>query len=547
MLSPSLPVSLLPSIAVVPSLYARAPMATSIELPKLRIPIEAARRQQETGHNYDDTYTRGSAVGYPSALPVPVKTKASSAAQSPYGPTTRSPSSPSSFFTQSEMAKLGLTPLVEAAEQIRPSTAEASLPLYGHFSPLKRELSLTHRLPSMMHAMGGYPLDASAVPKRARIGSDVDMDMQASNSLLSHMPRQAMIYPSVPQQQSQQQLYHQSNEQHTTSYVPMTEVPNISMTRSKLPSAHGLPACSGASVWGIVLNTGKFPTDICLNENGSGSGASAIALFNSHEIQSSNENIIDTEVSSEVKQGQWPVDEEEHTTALIQAVKKGEEWELPLNVSMRKCVANNLQCNIMQVSKKLPSLGLSPRDPVGQEHEPVNLRDKSFNPLSLKSIMNNESSALPSSDVCDVAETIAHWNPTRQIPSGKSVGETKKRTQRVLKRSDYSQSGMVRSGRWSVEEENYAKAMIEAFKAGYLPLHGNVSLRKFLSEVLMCHPMRISKKFVGYVRKYHWYRITAGKCDLEAKRQALYRLICLERVFWTSLHSERPPSLRRDD
>ncbi|KAJ0399765.1 hypothetical protein P43SY_010552 [Pythium insidiosum] len=99
--------------------------------------------------------------------------------------------------------------------------------------------------------------------------------------------------------------------------------------------------------------------------------------------------------------------------------------------------------------------------------------------------------------------------------------------------------GAVRSGRWSVEEENYAKAMIEAFKAGYLPLHGNVSLRKFLSEVLVCHPMRISKKFVGYVRKYHWYRIAAGKCDPEAKRQALERLCVLEHEFWASLQQNQ--------
>ncbi|CAI5719927.1 unnamed protein product [Peronospora effusa] len=546
-------------MAVAPSPHARPPMVTSVDLPKLRIPTETARRHQRraastTGHSYDDTFTRASAVGYNSALLVPIKTEASSAGQSPYGLTTRSPSSPSSFFTQPEMAKRGLTSLLESADQIRLSAAEASPPLYGHSSPLKRELSLTHTLPSIMQAMGGYPLDTLAVPKRARIGSDFDMDLQASDSLLGHMPRQAMKYPFVrrqqSQQQSQQQPCHQSNEQHTTSCVPMIEVQNISMSGSKSPSAHGLPTNSGASVWGIVVNTGKFPSDMCLSENGSGSGASSIAPLNLHENQSSSEGLIDTEISSEVKQGQWPVDEEEHTTALIQAVKKGEEQEeLPLDVSTRKCVASNLQRNTMRVSKKLPSLTLSPRGPIGQENEPVNTRVKSFNPLSLMSIMNNESSASPSSDVYDVAETIANSNLVRQSPSGKSTRETKKPIQRVLKRSDYSQSGMVRSGRWSVEEEDYAKAMIEAFKAGYLPLHGNVSLRKFLSEVLVCHPMRISKKFVGYVRKYHWYRIAADKCDLEAKRQVLYRLTYLERVFWTSLQqsSEWPPSLRRDD
>ncbi|DBA05413.1 TPA: hypothetical protein N0F65_007575 [Lagenidium giganteum] len=137
---------------------------------------------------------------------------------------------------------------------------------------------------------------------------------------------------------------------------------------------------------------------------------------------------------------------------------------------------------------------------------PTNSRGESFNALSIKNIMNDDKAS--------------------RSPSPKK---------RSLKRSDYSQHGVVRSGRWSTEEENYAKAMIDAFKSGYLPLHGNVSLRKFLSEVLVCHPMRVSKKFVGYVRKYHWYRIAAGKCDPELKHQALQNLCRLERIFWTSL------------
>ena len=396
---------------------------------------------------------------------------------------------------------------------------------------------------------GTYPVDTLAVPKRARIESDVNMDTQASNSLFGHISRQAIIYPSVIQQLSQQQSNHQLNEQYIASYVPMT-VPNISMNEPILPSAHELPACPGASIWEIVLNTGKFPTDIRLRENKSGRMTSPISPFNLHEIQSRSEDAFDTEISSEVKQGQWSEgDDEEHPTALIQAGKKGEKQKLSLDVSTWKRVANNMQCNTIRVSKKLAGLSSNPRDLGGQDHKPVNLHDRSFNPLSLKSIMNNESSASPSFDVYDVAETIASSNFSRPNLKGKSVGETKKLTQRVLKRSDYSQSGMVRSGRWSKEEENYAKAMIEAFKAGYLPLHGNVSLRKFLSEVLVCHPMRISKKFVGYVRKYHWYRIAASKCDLEAKREVLYRLAYLERVFWTSLqqNNERPTSLCRDD
>lgn len=346
---------------------------------------------------------------------------------------------------------------------MRPSTAETS-PLFGRTSPLKRELP--QPLPSIMHAMGGYPLESLSMPKRARVGSDVGLDVQASYSLLGHMPRQAMIYPSIPQQHP----YHQQ----ATSYAPATEVQTLSSAGSSSPSAHGLPTISGVSVWDTVLSTGKFPTDVCLSEHGSGA-ASPTAAFNPNKTRSSSEDAtecIGALASTEVKQGRWTADEEQYASSLIRAVNSG-EVVLPPNVSVRKFVADNLQCKTMRVSKKFRSLGSSPRDAPEHEEEPVTPRDESFNPLSLKSIMNNESSASTlSSDVLNVAETIANANLIRQSPSNKSG---KKSTQRVLKRSDYSQHGRVRSGRWSVEEENYAKAMIEAFKSGYLPLHGNVS------------------------------------------------------------------------
>jgi hypothetical protein len=299
---------------------------------------------------------------------------------------------------------------------------------------------------------------------------------------------------------------------------------------------------SGASVWETVLSTGKFPLDVCLSENGNAGGTSPTASLKHRSNSEDAAEAAGVDASVTVKQGRWTPDEEQYANALIQAVNSG-EVVLPPNVSTRRFLAENLQCKTMRISKKFRSLGASPRSAPEQEDEPVTPRDESFNALSLKSIMNNESS---NSDVLDVAEAIANSNLIRESPTSKVP---KKATQRVLKRSDYSQHGMVRSGRWSVEEENYAKAMIEAFKAGYLPLHGNVSLRKFLSEVLVCHPMRISKKFVGYVRKYHWYRIAAGKCDPEAKRQALYQLSHLERVFWTSLqqNSEWSAGLRRDE
>lgn len=55
----------------------------------------------------------------------------------------------------------------------------------------------------------------------------------------------------------------------------------------------------------------------------------------------------------------------------------------------------------------------------------------------------------------------------------------------------------LRRGKWTSEEENYANRLIQEFKSGLLPLTDGTTLRTFLSKLLNCDPMRISKKFVG--------------------------------------------------
>ncbi|CAB9510822.1 expressed unknown protein [Seminavis robusta] len=55
----------------------------------------------------------------------------------------------------------------------------------------------------------------------------------------------------------------------------------------------------------------------------------------------------------------------------------------------------------------------------------------------------------------------------------------------------------VHQGKWTPEEEAYVEALVEEFKLGLLPLAEGTSLRTFLSKMLNCQPMRISKKFVG--------------------------------------------------
>lgn len=60
-----------------------------------------------------------------------------------------------------------------------------------------------------------------------------------------------------------------------------------------------------------------------------------------------------------------------------------------------------------------------------------------------------------------------------------------------------SRKSGLRRGKWTPEEENYANRLIYEFKLGLLPLTDGTTLRTFLSKLLNCDPMRISKKFVG--------------------------------------------------
>mmetsp|Transcript_36030 Transcript_36030/g.36714 ORF Transcript_36030/g.36714 Transcript_36030/m.36714 type:complete len:326 (+) Transcript_36030:83-1060(+) len=57
-----------------------------------------------------------------------------------------------------------------------------------------------------------------------------------------------------------------------------------------------------------------------------------------------------------------------------------------------------------------------------------------------------------------------------------------------------------RKGKWTIEEEEYAKKLVTAFRMGCLSCPSKVegrTLRSYLSKRLNCNPMRISKKFAG--------------------------------------------------
>lgn len=390
---------------------------------------------------------------------------------------------------------------------MRLSVTETSPLLNNHPSSLKRENPQLQMLPSIMLSMGGNLLESSAMPKRACIRSNNGINMRASCSLLSHISRQNVVHHSSMSHQIQLQ-YMRPADARVLKSAPLSS-----------SGPHNLFWHTGNSIWDAVITTGNFPRDICFGENGTSIAASP------HFKEAISENkdtavTVRADAIVELKEDQWSGDEGENP-----AVQRPPPESIP-----RKFACQYLGGSTMNTGKQACSLGAYSIH-VTKPESPLN---DPYNTLSLRSIMNNESCASLGLDPFDNAETIVNSDPRNQSLTSININSKRKRTnQSVLKRSDYSQQGRVRSGRWSVEEENYAKAMIEAFKAGYLPLHGNVSLRKFLSVVLVCHPMRISKKFVGYVRKYHWYRV-AGKCDFGVQAQALSQLSHLEHIFWTS-------------
>ena len=67
----------------------------------------------------------------------------------------------------------------------------------------------------------------------------------------------------------------------------------------------------------------------------------------------------------------------------------------------------------------------------------------------------------------------------------------------TLNDQNKSKKADLRRGKWTTEEEAYANRLIEEFKAGLLPIADGTTLRTFLSKLLNCDPMRISKKYVG--------------------------------------------------
>ncbi|CAB9523844.1 expressed unknown protein [Seminavis robusta] len=95
-------------------------------------------------------------------------------------------------------------------------------------------------------------------------------------------------------------------------------------------------------------------------------------------------------------------------------------------------------------------------------------------------------------------------------------------------------------GKWTNEECEYMLALMEAFKAGQLPLREGTTLRSFLSSMMKCKPKRISKKFEGI--SYNGRMVYQRSKDPFTLQQAMLlraRLSELERRYLSAAAEQR--------
>ena len=91
---------------------------------------------------------------------------------------------------------------------------------------------------------------------------------------------------------------------------------------------------------------------------------------------------------------------------------------------------------------------------------------------------------------------------------------------------------VLNTGKWTPEEFEYMLGLMEAFKAGHLPLQEGTTLRGFLSSMMKCKPKRISKKFEGISYNGRLtYKTAKDALSLQAAMLLRARLSELERRY----------------
>ena len=115
------------------------------------------------------------------------------------------------------------------------------------------------------------------------------------------------------------------------------------------------------------------------------------------------------------------------------------------------------------------------------------------NPVISSSAVPKPSPALATSHADGAAQSSASQYETDITTASDNVSVTSNTSSSSKKKAPHP----LRRGKWTSEEEAYANRLICEFKSGLLPLTDGTTLRNFLSKLLNCDPMRISKKFVG--------------------------------------------------
>jgi len=102
----------------------------------------------------------------------------------------------------------------------------------------------------------------------------------------------------------------------------------------------------------------------------------------------------------------------------------------------------------------------------------------------------------------------------------------------VAGQQQQQQQQVLRQGKWTPAEEEYATRLIQEFQAGILPLIEGTSIHTFLSEFLYCAPTRITRKLRLGVQVYQRGATAESKRVTPAQLQQIWAdLNDLERRF----------------
>lgn len=95
-------------------------------------------------------------------------------------------------------------------------------------------------------------------------------------------------------------------------------------------------------------------------------------------------------------------------------------------------------------------------------------------------------------------------------------------TVKIFREYKNAHNSMARKGKWSTDEHKYANMMMKQFQLGALPLVDGLHLRGFISSLLQCDPLRVTKKYSGHAigKQNFFYQYRKNYCyNLHIKLQ----------------------------